>query len=165
MADTASQPSPQASATPLELRPSLFDYAAVLLRHRRVLLDVPLVAGIVTAAVSLLLPKTWTAHTSFVLASSPGGGLPAELGAIAGQFGISLGGGNHGDTPQFYVDLVGSREIREALLDSRFPASGTTADSAALIDLLHVTGPTEGLGREKATMVMSRMISSSSGRT
>jgi uncharacterized protein involved in exopolysaccharide biosynthesis len=165
MADTASQPSSQASAAPLEPRPSLFDYAAVLLRHRRTLLVVPLVAGVVTAVISLLLPKTWTAHTSFVLATSPSGGLPAGLGAIAGQFGISLGSGNQGDTPQFYVDLVGSREIREALLDSRFPVSGTTTDSAALIDLLHVTGPTEGLRREKATLMVSQMISASASRT
>jgi uncharacterized protein involved in exopolysaccharide biosynthesis len=116
--------------------PTVFDYLALLLANRRLLVLTPPLAAILALGVSLLMPVEYTAEAVFIQAKSSQSSLPSGLGALAGQFGISFAAGNLSDSPQFYAQLVNSRELRDSVLRSPFPRPGSTADSAALIDLI-----------------------------
>jgi uncharacterized protein involved in exopolysaccharide biosynthesis len=61
------------------------------------------------------------------------------LAGLASQFGVQPSG-DPSESPQFYMELVDSRELLTRLLQSRFrnPDGRSPADSAALLDLLRV---------------------------
>jgi uncharacterized protein involved in exopolysaccharide biosynthesis len=93
--------------------------------------------------------------------------LPANLSGLASQFGLSLPTGDVNQSPSFYVDLLSSREILSAVVDTRFavPADGTTRE-ADLTEWLKARGRTAALKREDAIKKLgSRVTVSSSVRT
>ena len=67
---------------------------------------------IVGIVVLVLIPRRYTSHGSFVVEAAPTGGLSGAM-AIISQLNPNMAGG---DSPKFYVDLVGSRPVREHLL-------------------------------------------------
>jgi uncharacterized protein involved in exopolysaccharide biosynthesis len=92
----------------------------------------------------LILPPIWQAHASFVTAGSTnskmasalsGGG--SGLQGIASQLGVSPGG-DPSESPNFYVSLIQSEELRRRLLKSRFqdPRGKSARDSATLLEIL-----------------------------
>ena len=92
----------------------LFGVANVLLRRWTLVAGLPLLAALLAGAVSLLVPPTFTATTSFVPEVRPQSRLPAGLGGltgIAGQLGISLGA-DANQSPRFYADVVKSQALR-----------------------------------------------------
>ena len=121
---------------------SLLELVNVLLRRRRVVFGLPLAAAFLTAAISLVLPPTYTASTAFVPESRSQGRVPAGLAGLAGQFGVSLGG-EASQSPQFYAEVVKSRELADRVLLTRFPdprGEHNPADSATLLQILRVDG-------------------------
>jgi uncharacterized protein involved in exopolysaccharide biosynthesis len=107
-------------------------------------------AGTVVAAAlaAVLLPPVYQAHASFVTAGSTnskmasalsGGG--AGLQGIASQLGVSSGG-DPSESPNFYVRLIESQELKRRLLRSRFqdPRGKSPADSATLLEILRPRG-------------------------
>lgn len=107
---------------------------AILSNRRRVLVPAVLAAAL-TGVVTLLTPRDWTSVGTFVPA---GQRLPSSLSGLAAQLGVALPTGDANTNPQFYSQLLGSREILEAVLLTRFPRRGTVGDSAELISLLGV---------------------------
>jgi uncharacterized protein involved in exopolysaccharide biosynthesis len=103
---------------------SLLDLLIVLAKHKRIVLGVPLVAGIVAAIVSLLMPNIYTgtarilppqqsASAASALLNQLGGGLGGLLGAAGGS---ALGIRNPND---LYVGMLRSRTVADNLI-SRF---------------------------------------------
>src|SRR6266571_5256867 len=126
----------------LEDEPRPLELVNLLLRRRRVLVGLPVAAALVTAALSLLVPATYTATTTFVPEAGRGSRVPAGLAGIASQVGVTLGG-DASQSPQFYADLVQSRELMERVLLARYPAPGagaSAADSATLLKILDSGG-------------------------
>lgn len=120
----------------------LIELVNVLLRRWRLVLGLPLAAAVLTAAVSLIVPPTFTASTAFVPEAAPGSRVPAGLAGLAGQFGVSLGA-QASQSPQFYAEVVKSREILDRVLRSRFtdPRSPhNPPDSASLLRIFEVEG-------------------------
>lgn len=138
---------------PVRLSPSrndetLLEVVNVVLRQRRVVLTVCLVAGAAALVLSLLLPPTYTARTTFVPDASSAqarltGGLSGlgGLAGLAGQLGVSLGG-DVTRSPRFYADVAKSRQILEKVLLTRFPdrSASSGLDSAPLLRMLRVGG-------------------------
>src|SRR6266566_2346757 len=127
-------PSAPRGYTLLELgdEPRPLEFVNVLLRRRRVVVGLPVAAALVTAALSLLVPATYTATTTFVPEAGRGSRVPAGLAGIASQVGVTLGG-DASQSPQFYADLVQSRELMERVLLARYAFAstrGAVADSA-----------------------------------
>jgi len=151
------------SATARPDEPSLFDYAALLVRNRQTLLIVPLAAALLTALISFLLPTTWAANATFVQATTQGTPINTGLGALAGQLGITLAAGS-GDSPQFYAELVKSRELRDAILSTRFARSGAGGDSAALLEILDIKGPTESARLETGRKRLGKLLATTVDR-
>lgn len=116
--------------------PSPFEWGALLarLRARR-----RLVIGMATVGICCgviwwaLTPRTWTANARFV-PQVRRGAQSQPLNAITAQLGISVPSGDAMNSPQFYADLVLSREVLRAVLAGRVAVSGE--DSVALLTLV-----------------------------
>ena len=103
---------------------SLLDLLIVLAKHKRIVLGVPLVAAVVAAIISLLIPNIYTgttrilppqqsASTASALLNQLGGGLGGMIGVAGGS---ALGMRNPND---LYVGMLKSRTIADNLI-SRF---------------------------------------------
>jgi uncharacterized protein involved in exopolysaccharide biosynthesis len=117
--------------------------AGIISRWRLVLW---VMAGTLVAALLavLVLPPIWQARASFVTAGSTnskmasalsGGG--SGLQGIASQLGVTPSG-DPSESPNFYVSLIQSEELRRRLLNSRFqdPRGKSPRDSATLLEIL-----------------------------
>ena len=120
---------------------TLLSLATVLLRHRRLVLGLPLATSVVTAGISLFMHPSFTATTTFVPEAPSAVRMPSGLAGIAGQLGLSVGG-DATRSPRFYADVLKSRELLERLLLSRYldPRAAQPNDSARLLDILQIRG-------------------------
>jgi uncharacterized protein involved in exopolysaccharide biosynthesis len=130
-------PTPDGGAAGLRL----VELAATLVRSWRTLVLAPVIAGLVTAGLSLLLPVWFTATVAFVPDRQSLASVPAGLAGLASQFGVTLGD-EPSESPRFYGAVARSRRVMTEILMTRFPAPGEGADSARLLDLLDVRGRT-----------------------
>lgn len=99
---------------------------------------------VVAAIAAIVLPPVYEAHASFVTASSSAGKMASALGGggglqgIASQLGVG-GVGEPSESPNFYVKLIESEELRRRLLNSRFrDPRKSTRDSATLLEILRI---------------------------
>jgi uncharacterized protein involved in exopolysaccharide biosynthesis len=94
----------------------------------------------------IFIPPVYRSRASFVANSSASSKLASGLGSGAGALGglaAQLGMGSTLDpseSPNFYIQLMQSRELLTRLLKSRFPdpRSESPKDSAQLLDLLRI---------------------------
>jgi uncharacterized protein involved in exopolysaccharide biosynthesis len=103
------------------------------------------VAGLALALLAtLIVPAVYRSSASFVANSSGQAKVQAGAGSspisgLLSQFGGSLGG-DPSESPNFYLELIYSRELLTRLLDSKFPDPRTDnpRDSARLVDILRL---------------------------
>src|SRR5438552_6183680 len=146
-------------ARPLEL-------VNLLLRRRRLVVTLPLGVALLAGVASLLVSPTYTAITTFVPEVSADARMPAGLAGLAGQFGIALGG-EASQSPQFYADLIESRELMERVLRARYPRSsekGVSADSATLLEILDQGGDNSADSLYKGVKKLTKLVSTSVDR-
>jgi uncharacterized protein involved in exopolysaccharide biosynthesis len=109
--------------------------------------------------VAFALSTRYTATIRFV---AQGPSLPtagAGVARLAQQFGFALDVGRTGVTaPQFYTDLVYTREILEPVVAARYPLSTTTGDTVELIGFLKVRGGSERDRVERAMRKLRRAV-------
>lgn len=99
---------------------SLYALANLILRHRRLLIGLPLGLFVVVVTVSMLMPRTHTATSSFTL-EGPNTGGASRIAALGAQFGLDLGGAVNAEaSPQFAAELVTSRRLLEQVLETEF---------------------------------------------
>jgi uncharacterized protein involved in exopolysaccharide biosynthesis len=93
------------------LAPTSFEeLLALLRRHTRLMLAVPVLCAAAFALPALLVPRTYSASASFMLADSQGD--RSRLGDVAAQLGIAVNAGsNAARSPNFYADLLTTRAI------------------------------------------------------
>jgi len=116
---------------------ALWPYLNVLLRWKRVLVALPVSAAVLTAAITLLLPRKYVAYASFVPAQTTPA-IGGQLGTIAASFGIDglsqLASGSGSLTPQFYADLLRSRELLHETIVTRYSVDGATPFTGTIVD-------------------------------
>lgn len=122
---------------------SMWTRAGVALRRWRMIVVLALVFPVVTAASLLLARRLFTAHTSFVPQESPAAS--AGLSQIASQFGFPLAARSGAASPQFYSDLLMSREILRSVIEARYEVSGTHPFAGDLVAFLEIKAPTRQL--------------------
>ena len=119
--------------------------AGIITRWRLVL---KVMAGtlVVAALAAIFLPPVYEAHASFVTSGSSSSKMASALGSsgsglqgLASQLGVSAGA-DPSESPNFYVKLIESEELRRRLLKSRFhdPRSSSPRDSATLQDIFQI---------------------------
>src|SRR5712692_10842429 len=128
-----------------ERQVSLVWILAVLLRERRTITGLTVVGVVIALLIAVFRGPTYTTTFSFVPAAAQD---PARAGlaSLAGQFGLSLGtSSGQSQSPQFYADLLRTRELLAPIATDSVPASEASAPRMRLSEFLGVTGGTEAV--------------------
>jgi uncharacterized protein involved in exopolysaccharide biosynthesis len=143
--------------------------AETLLRWRLIALVMALTFVAMVLAV-IFIPPIYRTKVSFVAnTTSAGSRLPTSalgaagpLAGLATQLGVASGA-DPSESPNFYVELIQSRELLTRLLESRFrdPRGASRADSARLIDILRPRSSDPRRRLEKGIKKMSKAIDGS----
>jgi uncharacterized protein involved in exopolysaccharide biosynthesis len=138
---------------------SLLGVLNVALRYRTMVLGTALTLAVVTGAILLLMPRTYTSSSSFIVQSRR---QPSTVSGLAAQFGLSLPNADPSQSPAFYEDLLHSRELLAEVVDSTFVVrTGQRESRGALTDLLQARGRSPALRREAAIKRLGHLISTS----
>src|SRR5437762_11364610 len=137
----------------------------MLLRWRTVV-AVTIGSLLIGIAATIIIPPVYRSQASFVANSSSSSKLQGAsagttgLGGIISQLGGTMGG-DPSESPNFYVELLGSRELLTRLLQSRFPNPRTDAphDSATLLTILKIKKSDPQAQMEVAVKNMDKAIS------
>lgn len=130
----------------------LLSLVNILLRQRVLVTRVLLVVLLFAAVKGLAKSRTYTSAASFVVQSRRTNGLQG----LAAQFGIAVPTGEGGQSPNFYEDLIRSREILGAVVDSVSVAVGGQRQSLA--DIFKITDPDLARRRERAILALRAHI-------
>jgi len=142
---------------------SLLRLVNVILRHRRIVIGLPILLATIVCSFTLLRSRTWTASASF----SPSESQAAQMGQLAGiaaQFGFSIPMAASGESPEFYVALLRSGAIRRSAVRSTYRmVDGTEPDTTwitgDLVELFEIRGRSEEGRLEGAVEQLGRRIS------
>ena len=117
---------------------SAFQAAALLLSGRRAIATLAVLGAIVGLLFGLLSTKEYRATAKF--APQENAGQMSNLASIAGEFGVQIPSGGESQGPEFYRELLTSREILTPVVSRRYAVHGDSAptDSAALLDLADI---------------------------
>jgi uncharacterized protein involved in exopolysaccharide biosynthesis len=117
-----------------------------------------LLAGLITAAVVLLLPATWTARGSFVAQSGQAESL-GQLAGIASQFGVNIANGSNGYSPRFFAALMTSDQVLGTVVDQSYSVrDGSAIRQVKLQDALKISGSTPSVRRQKTINKLRRDV-------
>ena len=109
--------SPIHHVQPQEDEISLLDLAITLAKHKKIILVVPIISGMVAAVISLFIPNVYTADIQMLPPQQQSGAssMLNQIGALGGLAGISSGIGikNPADT---YVAMLKSRTLQDKLI-------------------------------------------------
>ena len=100
---------------------NLLDYWNAIKKHRRLIASVTMCVTVVTALISLTLPKYYLAEAVIMPITNKGGG--GGLGALAGQMGglasfAGIGGAGLSTPGQQFMALLKTRTLAEAIINS-----------------------------------------------
>ncbi len=138
--------------------------AGILLRWRTVV-AFAVGALLLGVAATFIVPPVYRTNASFVANSSSSSKLQgatsgsSALGGILQEIGGSVGG-DPSESPNFYVELLKSRELLTRLLDSKFPNPRTEnpRDSATLLEILKIKKPDRQAQLEIAVKNLTKAI-------
>jgi uncharacterized protein involved in exopolysaccharide biosynthesis len=120
---------------PNEHETSLLDLVSILLRRRRLILVSTFAGALVALVVALRTPLEYTATTSFLPNVGEQQGGLSGVSSLAQQFGLSIPrSGGASRSPEFYDDLLQSREILDGLVKSGVEV--VTAAGVTRVDLV-----------------------------
>jgi uncharacterized protein involved in exopolysaccharide biosynthesis len=113
---------------------SFWELAAVVLKNRWLIIGLAVALGAFGAIRALRTPRTYTATAAFVPreVQSSGG-----ISSIAQRVGLQVNAGSD-RSPEYYAELITSREVLRGVARTRFDRpGGTSSDSAALPEILN----------------------------
>ena len=125
--------------------------------------------SLLAAALAVIfVPPVYESHASFVTAGSSSSKMAGALSGsgsgiqgLASQLGVSAGG-DPSESPNFYVKLIESEELRRRLLNSKFqdPRGQSSRDSARLLDILRLKSDDPQRKMEMGVKEMGKAIGS-----
>jgi uncharacterized protein involved in exopolysaccharide biosynthesis len=118
-------------------------------RRRRLMGTLALVLAVITALVTLVLPRTYTSITTFMPQASQG--KFAQLSGLAAEFGFNVQANEPAASPSFYAFLLQSRELLRSAVRTPYdlPAKGATR-RGSLVEWYHPAGDTPAQREEAA---------------
>jgi uncharacterized protein involved in exopolysaccharide biosynthesis len=149
---------------------SLLELLTPPVRRWKLMLGIPIAFGVFAGLVSLVLPSAYTAQTTITPVTSStgslGGNALLSLAGLAGQLGVATAGGG-GVSPDFIANVLKSREVLTATLQSRFHNPAPDNRELPLLDILRVQGRTEparlSRGVRKLESVVQTKVDRSTG--
>jgi uncharacterized protein involved in exopolysaccharide biosynthesis len=142
---------------------SLLRLVNVVLRHRRIVVGLPILLATIVCSYTLLTSRTWTASASFAPSESQAAQM-GQLAGIAAQFGFNIPMAASGESPEFYVALLRSGEIRRSAVRSPYrrvdqTQPDTTWITGNLVELFEIRGRSEHGRLEGAVEQLGRRMS------
>lgn len=122
--DHQSSPIPDAPAVDSEDEITMLDLLIVLAKHMKLIIGLPVIAGVAAVVWILLVPNTYTASTKLLppqQSQSTAAGMLAQLGGLVGFAGVASGVKSPSDT---YVGMLRSRTVADAII-ARFDLNTT----------------------------------------
>ncbi|HEV7590892.1 MAG TPA: Wzz/FepE/Etk N-terminal domain-containing protein [Longimicrobium sp.] len=154
---TQPDPRPAAAADEAARDVTLLDLVNVVLRYRRSIVLLPLLAMALGVAMSLSSPRSYRADGAFLLQGA--GGEQSSVAGLAAQFGVSVPGGGS-DVPQLYADLLVSRRFLGRVAGQRFEFSAAgQRHRGTLAQLLRVEGRSAAETQRKAVKLLRGAVS------
>lgn len=126
---------------------------SILVRHFRLIVWMAFGSGVVVGGILLLMPREYSAGASFVPQDATA--VPGGLTQLAAQFGIGTPRGQT-TSPQFYADLLQSRQILRDVIAGPYDVTGATAFKGTLFDYFKIP-PMDG---DRATMLALKKMAS-----
>jgi uncharacterized protein involved in exopolysaccharide biosynthesis len=133
------------------------------LHHRRLILGSGLVALLVVTAVTLMRSRTYTSTARFMPQASKDA--LGQLSGLAATFGVPVPAADPGTSPEFYAELLKSRDILRRTVETRY-AFATADDSmhGTLVDLFEAPGENPAARRDEAAKILLKSIEVTVGR-
>ena len=155
-ADSAPPRAPMSDSGPGDYREFSFVSAMIVaLRYRFLVLACSGLAVGAVAWIYLPRPPTYTSRSSFTPQSRQA---PSRLTEIAAQSGLGLPAGEASHSPQFYADLLRSRYVLSAVVETKFTVrSDSEPVTRTLMDVYQVSGATD-IRRERAIRRLQRAV-------
>lgn len=149
---------------------SLYAIPRILLQNRYLIVGAALVLAVLAVGSALLGSRIYTASSSFIPQASGSRGQAGGLIALAGQLGMGVSSVEPTQSPQFYADLLGSREILGRLVADTFsvaadPARETAAARGTLAYFIGIEEVDPELRRERTLRALPDLISASTTNT
>jgi uncharacterized protein involved in exopolysaccharide biosynthesis len=134
---------------------SLLTLGSFVLRQRKLIVQCALTLFVVVVAAKSFGERLYTSTASF----SPKASVQSTaLAGVAAQLGVATPGTDAAQSPAFYADLLKSRSIMTAVLKHEYSYSDDgEARRGTLIDLLRVSGSTEGLKLKNANTKLTAL--------
>jgi uncharacterized protein involved in exopolysaccharide biosynthesis len=124
---------------------SILKFVNVLLRFRGTFVLSAIIAAAIVMAIALTESRTYTSITSFM---PERGGNGANAG-IAAQLGLSVSGNQSAESPAFYLELLKTHDMLNAIAGAEYPL-GNGAATGPLERAYGISGPSPSLARESA---------------
>ena len=125
---------------------SILELLAVLLRHRRKVVFLTVGVAVLVILVTLLWPRHYTSSASFT--PSTGSAQLSQLAGLASQLGVSVPTGQSSQSPDFYANLLESRQLLQSTVTTRYTFASSTLDSDTLsgdlVELFDAGGHSRG---------------------
>lgn len=117
------------------------------------------------AVAAIVIPPVYRSRVSFVANAAGGAKLPSSLASgpfagLASQLGV-VTGADPSESPNFYIELIQSRELLTRLLLTKFrdPRGASARDSASLLSILRPRGSDPQERLERALKKVTKAIS------
>jgi uncharacterized protein involved in exopolysaccharide biosynthesis len=98
---------------------SILEILATIIRGWRAVVVLPIVLALFVGITTFTQDRTYEATATFMTRASEGR-VEGGAAALAQQFGISLGAERPGETPQFYLDLLRTRAVLRAAVETEY---------------------------------------------
>jgi uncharacterized protein involved in exopolysaccharide biosynthesis len=164
-----SQPHRSISSTPALDRGESGDLTLVgllgfVLRHRRLILGAGLIAFLAIGVYTFVRHRTYTSTARFMPQATTESAL-ARLSGLAASFGVSVPGADAGSSPEFYADLLQSRDILRRTVETpyAFVARGDSM-RGTLVELFRARGDSPAIRRDDAAKQLLKSIDVKVGR-
>jgi uncharacterized protein involved in exopolysaccharide biosynthesis len=128
----------------------------VLLRYRVMIVTLALLFGLFAGFKSVTAPKGYTVESTFMPKGARG---QSQLGGLAAQFGVNLGG-DGSSSPQFYADLLGNRTLLWPVAQRQYTIHNDSGRvrSGTLVQIYRIRNPRPEVVRVKAVEALQRSI-------
>jgi len=135
---------------------------AILLRNRFMVAGVTVFVVLTTLLVVVLRAPEYAVSFSFLPQTTQSQG-NSGIAALAGQFGVSVGGlSGSSQPPQFYADLLETRELLEPIARDSVSSRGARAGRVALSEFLRTAGYDSAVVTERTVdRLRERVVSTS----
>lgn len=157
-------PTPPTDRRPASVFPArtFWGYLNVLLRHRYLIIALPLLLAALTAGLTLRSARNYIATAAFM----PQGPQSQEsgLGMLASQFGIQVGGRSGTTSPQFYSDLLTSKEVLRDIVLTEYKAGGAKPLDGNLIKYYSISEPDRETGAALAAEYLKGSVGTGTDR-